>query len=214
VSVSVLVVDDHAVVREGIRAVLLRQGSISLVDEAGDGWAAVHACQARQYDVVIMDISMPGLGGVQATRELLKVSPATRVLALSMHGDRDSIQEALRAGALGYVRKSAVTEELVAAVEAVREGRVYVGDDVSRVLVEDYVRSLRNEPVAPGALSVRERQVLKMVAEGMTAKEMGAALGVSPRTVEMHRARLMKKTGVDSVAGLTRYAITHNITTL
>ena len=210
-SLKVLVVDDHAVVREGIRAVLERKAGATRVAEAGDGAAAVAACRDEAFDVVVMDVSMPGIDGVAATRELLRASPSTRVLALSMHDEREVVQDMLRAGASGYLLKSAITEELVKAVDAVAGGGIYVGANITGMVLDDYVQGLRKDNAEPTPLSARERQVLQLVVDGKSAKEAAAVLGVSPRTVEMHRARLMQKLGVNSAAGLVRYALANGI---
>lgn len=216
-TLRVLVVDDHAVVREGIRAVLERKSPATRVAEAADGAAAIAACRARPFDIVVMDVSMPGMDGVTATRALMGLDPAPRVLALSMHGEHEFVRAMLRAGARGYLLKSAITEELVMAIDAIAQGQNYFGASTVATVIDDYVTGLRREEAAAGVspsaprLSGRELEVLRLVAEGKSAKEAASVLGVSPRTVEMHRAHLMRKLGVNSATALVRSAIARGL---
>ncbi len=199
----VLIADDHRMFREGLAA-LLPPGEFEVVAEAGDGREAIRLARRHTPDLVLLDVSMPGLNGVDATREVLRVSPRSRVIVLTMHKDSAYLFQALRAGARGYVLKTQGRMELLEALRAVARGEAHLAQG----LIDPLVGSLQergdwlSDPLSP-----REREVLQLIAEGKSAKEIGAALGISPKTAESHRARIMAKLDLHETAGLVRYAI-------
>ncbi len=206
--IRVLVVDDHSVVREGIRTVLAGAPGFLMVAEAATAEQAVAEAQAHQPDVVVLDISMPGGSGLGVVGTLRQVAPKARILILSVHDDTEYVVESVRAGAHGYLRKDTSPGELRDAIRAVHEGGAFFSPQVARHLTA----AIREQPVpAPGAgleaLTGRERDVLVRVARGLTNKETAAELGISTRTAEAHRDSLMRKIGIRTVAGLTRFAI-------
>ncbi|HEV3026582.1 MAG TPA: response regulator transcription factor, partial [Planctomycetota bacterium] len=210
-SIRVLLVDDHPVVRDGLRMYLSKRPGIDVVGEGGDGLSAVELCRQLRPDVVLMDLAMPGMNGLEAISHIRMVSPATRVLILTMQEDREYLREARRHGASGYLVKDAGPAELATAIGAVHAGDPFYAIGTSQALVQELSREARSEtPKTPEpALSPRERQVLSMLAEGKGSREIAAQLGLGLRTVESHRLRLRKKLGIRSVAGLTRYALEH-----
>lgn len=214
-SLRVLIADDHRIVREGLRSLLEAEPDIHVVGEAGDGREAIALARELQPDVVIMDIAMPLLNGVEATRQIVPELAQTRVIMLSVYADRRFVAEALRAGATGYVAKDCAYEELVRAVRAVVVGKTYLCPRITSVVVEDYVRRAPTEPESAFTLlTARERQVLQLLAEGKTTREIAGVLGVAVKTAETHRQNMMKKLGTRSLADLTRYAIREGLTTL
>jgi DNA-binding NarL/FixJ family response regulator len=200
---NVLLADDHQIVRQGVRALLERE-RFDVVAEASDGREAVCLAERTRPDVAVLDLSMPTLNGIDAGREILKVSPRTRFLLLTMHTEEHHILEALRAGARGCVTKSQASEHLVQAIREVCADRVYLSPSVSGAVVQAYLAgtALPYEP-----LTARERQVLQLVAEGKTTKEVAVILGISVKTAESHRTRMMEKLDIHSTAGLVHYAI-------
>lgn len=198
-----LLADDHALVRQGLKAFLERQG-FQVVCEAADGQEALRTAEKTLPDVAIVDISMPVLNGTDAARELKKSSPKTKVILLTKHDEDQYVTEALRAGVSGYVLKSQVVDDLVHAIQEVSRGSVYLSPSISRVVVDAYL-STTNAPA--DALSARERQILQLVGEGKSTKEVAVQLGVSVKTAESHRARLMRKLDIHETASLVRYAI-------
>jgi DNA-binding NarL/FixJ family response regulator len=201
--IRILLADDHALVRQGLMAFLEGQG-FEVVGEAADGQEAQRIAAKTQPDVAILDVSMPVLNGVDAARELKKSLPKTKVILLTKHDEDQYVTEALRAGARGYVLKSQVAKDLVHAIEEVCRGSVYLSPSMSRVVVDAYL-SKADAPADP--LSARERQVLQLVGEGKSTKEVATQLGVSVKTAESHRARLMRKLDIHETASLVRYAI-------
>lgn len=214
-TLRVVLVDDHRMFREALRPLLAQTPGFEIVGEAGDGQQAIELCAQLAPDVVIMDVSMPGLNGLEATRRLLAERPRTRVVVLSMHADRRFVAETLRAGAAAYVLKDAGFAELVRALQAVAEGRTYLSEPVRQLVVQEYVAGLQREDrSAFSLLSAREREVLQLVAEGVSTKEIGDRLAVSVKTVETHRRQIMEKLDLHSVAELTKYAIREGLTPL
>jgi DNA-binding NarL/FixJ family response regulator len=213
--ITVLVVDDHAVVREGIRHVLSGP-EFTVVGEGASAAEAVSLAASQTPDVIVLDISMPGGSGLHAVPEVLERSPLTRVLMLSVHDDLEYVLESVRIGAHGYLRKDSTPGELRAAIAAIHGGASYYSPQVAQRLAEA-LRSGHTPSDAPKApkaadvLTKREREILGKIAEGNTNKEIGAALGISTRTVEAHRDSLMKKIEIRTVAGLTRYALDQGI---
>jgi DNA-binding NarL/FixJ family response regulator len=214
--IRVMVVDDHSVVREGIRHVLADAAAYVVVGEAGSAAEAVASVAGWAPDVVILDVSMPGGSGLHVVPELLERVPALRVLMLSVHDDAEYVIESVRAGAHGFLRKDSTPAELRSAVSALHAGQSYYSPQVAGALA-DALRSRGAAPMperAPSAaevLTARERQILALIAEGRTNREIGAKLGISTRTVEAHRDSLMRKLGIRTVAGLTRLAIEQGI---
>ena len=207
--VRVLLADDHTLMREGVRRILAADGGIEVVAEVGDGQAAVAQTLATRPDVAVLDITMPGGGGLEAARQIRRQAPEVRILILSMHLQPEYLMESVRAGAHGYLVKDAAAAELVAAVRAVCNGDSYYSAAVSAQMSDLLRRKLEGEEVtnALERLSPREREVLRHIAEGASNKEIAGSLGISVRTVETHRDSLMKKLGIHSVAGLTRFAL-------
>ena len=199
----VLLADDHALVRQGLKALLERQG-FQVVCEVSDGQEAIRSVEKTQPDVAIIDISMPILNGVDAARELKKSSPKTKVILLTQHEEDQYVTEALRAGVKGYVLKGQAADDLVYAIQEVCRGSVYLSPHISRAVVDAYLSKtyVSNDP-----LSGRERQVLQLVSEGKSTKDIAVHLGISVKTAESHRARLMKKLDIHETASLVRYAI-------
>ena len=194
-------------VREGLRALLEREG-FRIVGEASNGMEAVAACQEQQPDVAILDLLMPRLNGVEAAREILNRSPRTKVILLTMYSEDHYVLEALGAGILGYVLKTKAASTLVEAIEEVAAGNVYLSPGISRSVVDAY---LGKSGVATDPLSPRERQALQLIAEGLSTKEIADLMGISPKTAESHRARIMEKLNIHDTASLVRYAIRRGI---
>jgi DNA-binding NarL/FixJ family response regulator len=212
--IRVLLADDHELVRAGFRALLAGLSDVEVVAEADDGRAALALVAAHQPDVVLMDISMPGLNGLEATGRIVKEFPRTRVIILSMHANEDHVLLALRKGASGYLLKGARLAELDLAVRSVARGEVYLSPAVSKHVLADYLQRA-GEPSAPSAgegssierLTARQREVLQLIAEGGTVKQIAQTLGISAKTVETHRAQIMERLAIHDLAGLVRYAI-------
>ncbi len=211
----ILIADDHQILRQGLRSLLDRYPDMEVVGEAPEGRTAVKLAADLAPDVLIMDVAMPDLNGVEATRQVLANAPATRVIALSMHSDRRFVAEMLKAGAKGYLLKEGAFEELANAIRAVVSGRVYLSPGVADVVVDDYLhRRPGDGPSAFGKLSPREREVLQLLAEGKATKEIARELHVSVKTIETHRRQIMAKLDVYSVAELTKYAVREGQTAL
>jgi DNA-binding NarL/FixJ family response regulator len=204
--VRILLADDHAVVRHGLRLTLEAEPDFEVVAEASDGAQAVEAALRGDIDLAILDIAMPRLTGIQVTRQLAEHRPDLRVLILSMHDNEQFFFEALRAGASGYVLKSAAHEDLVAACRATMRGEPFLYPRAVAALVREHLEQHRDEPV-PDPLSPRESEVVKLIAEGLTSREIGALLSISDKTVERHRANVLDKLGLKDRVALTRYAI-------
>ncbi|MCL4797413.1 MAG: response regulator transcription factor [Bryobacteraceae bacterium] len=200
----VILADDHAVVRQGFRLILSAQPDLEVVAEAGNGREAVELAVRLKPEVAVVDVSMPELNGIEATRRILEGSPHTRVLALSMHKDAVYVREILRAGARGYLLKDAVDTEFLHAIRAVARGDGYLSPAVSAAVLDDYRRSV-SDPI--DLLTSREREVLQMIAEGKTNKEIANLLSLSVYTVDAHRGRIMEKLNVHSVTDLVRFAV-------
>jgi two-component system, NarL family, response regulator NreC len=218
--IRLMLVDDHDVVRTGLKAFLESKGGFRVVAEAGSGISALEQILLAQPDVVVMDITMPEMDGLEATRQLKASCPECRVLALTVHEDRQYFFEMLAAGASGYITKQAAADELVAAIQTVANGNVYLQPVLARWLLDDYRRLSERAPVkdpndsgaAPAkkgknVLSSREQQVLELVAEGLTTPQISERLGISPKTVARHRERIMSKLNIHSTTELVKYAI-------
>lgn len=214
-TVSVVLVDDHVVMREGLRRILEQAKDVRVDGESGDGLAAIELVRRRAPDVVVMDIAMPGLNGVEATRRIRAESPTVNVVALSAYADKRYVLAMVDAGAKGFVVKAGAAEELLMAVRAAAKGQSYLSPHVAGALVQAYARRLFPEDnSAYTLLSAREREVVQLLAEGKTSKEIAARLSIAAKTVEVHRRNVMKKLGLHSVADLTKYAVREGLTSL
>jgi len=209
--IRILIADDHAVLRDGLRAVLGRCDDLEVVGEAGNGAEAIEACRRLRPDVVLMDVAMPVLGGLEATPTILKEDPRCRVLVLTQYGDREYVSRMLRAGAAGYVLKSAASAELASAVRAVHRGGLALDPAVARELLDGRAPAADASADPYDVLTDRERQVLKLVAEGRSNKEVADVLGVSVKTAMSHRAHLMEKVGAHGRTDLVRFAVKHGV---
>jgi two-component system response regulator NreC len=204
----ILLADDHSVVRQGFRLILENQTDMEVVGEASNGREAVHIAESLQPDVIVMDVTMPELNGIEATRRIGELAPRARVLALSMHKDSVYVREILRAGAKGYLLKDAAGNDLLAAVRAVARGEGYLSPAVSDAVLTDYRKHVTN-PI--DLLTSREREVLQMIAEGKTNKEIANSLQLSVYTVEAHRGRVMEKLNLHSTGELVRFALRNGL---
>lgn len=214
-NIKVLLVDDHKIVREGLRSLLEKENDITIVAEADNGRTAVQRAIEILPDVVVMDIAMPEMNGIEATRRITAENPEIRVLALSMHSARRFVSEALSVGAKGYLLKDCAADELVRGIRTVAADKIYLSPDIADQIVKDYVKNLPDsQPAALNVLSTREKEVLQLIAEGRNTKEIAFTLNVSIKTIETHRQQIMKKLNLQSVAGLTRYAIREGLTPL
>jgi DNA-binding NarL/FixJ family response regulator len=211
--VRVLLADDHTLVRKGLVSLLLDSGECEIVAEASDGLEAVEKAQATHPDVAILDLSMPRLPGLEAVRRIHEALPQTRVLVLTAHEEEEYVLPIVRAGASGYLIKDSAVAELLAAVRALHAGQGYFGPHAARVLAEQYRHPERTSGDPYGALSSREREVFHLVVEGKTTKEVARTLGISVKTADNHRYRLMEKLGVHNAAELVRYAARHGLMT-
>jgi DNA-binding NarL/FixJ family response regulator len=212
-TIRVLLVDDHQVVRDGLRVLLEAESDMEVIGGAGNGLEAVRKVHELHPDVVVMDLAMPELNGTEATAQIHDVCPATEVLVLSMHSTAEHIFRAFQAGAQGYVLKESAGPEVVAAVRAVHAGKRYLSQKIAGTVVDDYIRE-RRAATPLESLSRRERQILQLISEGKSTAETAKALFLSPKTVETYRSRMMHKLGVDNFAALVRFAIQHGVTTL
>ncbi len=205
--IRVLLADNHTLVRAGLRALLQNIEGIQVVAEAGNGREALHLIAVHQPDLVLMDIAMPEMNGLEATAQVVKDFPQVRVIILSMHANEEYVLQALRTGAIGYVLKDAGISELELAVRASVRGETYLSPAVSKHVVADYVRRVGGESSSLEQLTSRQREILQLIAEGRTTKEIADLLYISVKTVETHRMQLMKRLDIHDVAGLVRYAI-------
>lgn len=212
--ITVLIADDHRIVREGLKA-LLSSADIETIAEAADGWETIEQTRRLVPDVVVMDVSMPGLNGVDATRRIVKLGVPSRVLALSAHGSEQYIRDMLQAGAAGYLLKDSAADELIIAIRAIVAGQLYVSPLITGTVVADYLNQLQGtNGAAPALLTGREREVLQMIAEGLSTAAIAERLNLSVKTVETHRQRIMTKLDIRTIAGLTKYSIRAGITSL
>lgn len=212
-TIRVLLLDDHAVVRDGLQALIGAQPDIEVVGSFGSADEAIRFAAETPPDVAVLDIALAGLDGIEAARRMHDQCPETRLLMLSMHASSEFVYQALRAGALGYVLKESAGEEVVAALRAVHSGQRYLSGKISTRTLEDYVR--QRGPEHPlERLSPRERQVLKLIVEGSTSNEVAALLGVSPKSVDTYRSRLMAKLGIEDLPALVKFAIRQGMTSV
>jgi DNA-binding NarL/FixJ family response regulator len=205
--IRVVLVEDHALVRAGIRALLESIPGIQVLAEAGEGTQALALIDSYRPDVVLMDIALPGINGLELTAQVIAEFPPVRVIILSMYANEEYVAEALRAGATGYLLKNASTPELALAVQAVARGESYLSPPVSLQLVQDYARRARGEPSGIERLTARQREILQLIAAGHTTVQIAQQLHISPKTVESHRNQLMQRLEIYDIPGLVRYAI-------
>ena len=210
-NIRVLLVDDHHLVRTGMRSLMQAMSDITVVGESGDGRAALELLTSLQPNIVLMDIAMPELNGLEATTRIAKDFPNTRVIILSMHASEEYVLQALRAGASGYLVKNAAPEELELAIRAVARGETYLSPAISRHVVEELLGRSTASTNPVDALTPRQREILQLVAEGKSTKQIAGSLGVSVKTIESHRAQLMERLDIRDVAGLVRFAIRHGV---
>jgi DNA-binding NarL/FixJ family response regulator len=210
--ITVFVADDHAIVREGLANLLGARPDIQVVGTAADGRDTVRQVEKLKPEVVVMDISMPQMNGIEAAREIRSRAPQTRVVILSMHSSTEHVFHALEAGACAYVLKESAASEIVDAVHAVHAGHRYLSPKVSEVMADNISRGSAASPLE--SLSKRERQVLQLVAEGRSSAQIAATLHLSPKSVDTYRSRLMQKLHIGDVAGLVKFAIQHGLTPL
>jgi DNA-binding NarL/FixJ family response regulator len=214
-TIRVLLADDHNIVREGLRSLLEKEPDIDIVAMADNGRTAVQLAAELKPDVVVLDIAMPELNGIEATRRISRDDPQIKVLALSMHSARRFVTEALSAGAKGYLLKDCAAEELVRAIRTVAGNETYLSPKVAGLIVKDYLKHSPETTLSDNScLTNREREILQLIAEGESTKETAFKIGVSIKTVETHRQQIMKKLNLHSVAELTRYAIREGLTPL
>jgi DNA-binding NarL/FixJ family response regulator len=213
---QVLLVEDHTVVRCGVRALLEGSQEVQVIGEAENGREAVEMARTLKPQLVLMDVAMGELNGIDAARQIVENDPQTRVLMLSMHDNEQYIYESLKAGAKGYILKSAAVQELMKGIREVAAGRNYVSPSLASTVMDDYVRRAKGTraPSDIHKLTAREREVLQLMAEGKSSAEIAGRLYISVRTVETHRHNIMEKTTIRSVAGLTRFAIRHGLCSL
>jgi DNA-binding NarL/FixJ family response regulator len=207
--IRIVLADDHAVMRRGLRLVLLEQQDFQVVGEASDGREAVRLAEALHPDVVVLDISMPGLNGIEAARQISARQPDTALVVLSMHSDEGYVLRALKAGVRGYLLKEAPESDFIQAIHCVSQGKAFFSPAVSRTLAEDYVRQSNERDIEDSydLLTVREREILQLIAEGRSNKEVAATLNLSVYTVETHRSNVMSKLNLHSIPELILYAV-------
>jgi DNA-binding NarL/FixJ family response regulator len=211
--IRILLADDHAIVRHGLSQSIQREKDMEVIGQAENGISTVEMVRELSPDIVIMDISMPDLNGMEATREIIRDFPQVKVIGLSMHSAKKFITEMFKAGASAYLLKDCKFEELAEAIRTVMSGKSYISPEISKEVVESYIKTAEQKQSSVfSTLSKREREVLQLLAEGQTTKQIGLKLHISPKTVEAHRLRVMDKLDIDNVAQLTKYAIQEGLT--
>lgn len=214
-SIRILLADDHGIIRQGLRSLLEKEPDMQVVGEAEDGRKAIELVNECSPDIVIMDITMPNLNGVEATRHITGESSKSKVIALSIHSNRRFVADMLKAGASGYILKECLSDELVQAIRTVAGGGRYLSPRITDVVIDDYVKRLSTTPESRIAtLTARERQVLQLLAEGKSTKQIALGLHVSSKTIEANRRRIMEKIDIHSIAELTKYAVREGLTSL
>jgi len=210
--ITVALADDHNIVRQGLRKLLEDEEGIEVVGEASDGFEAAQMVESVRPDILVVDVMMPGMNGLEVTRQVKKRSPKTSVIVLSMHSDNGYVLEALRSGAKGYILKESVVGDLIQAIRQAIAGRRYLSHTLSERAIEGYLRQSDGASLEPlDLLTLREKEVLHLVAEGLSNTQIAQRLSISRRTVEMHRANLMRKLGLHSQAQLLRYALNQGV---
>ena len=212
---KIILADDHKIIREGLRSLIEKQPDMEVIAEAQDGLTTVNLVQKLKPDVVIMDIGMPEMNGIDATTKITTEYKTVKVIALSMHSDRRFVMQMLKAGAAGYLLKDSAFEELVSAIHAVIAKQHYLSQKITDVVVQEYLQNLpRNESTVFTVLTAREREVLQLIAEGKSTKQIASVLNLSVKTIETHRQQIMEKLDMHSIAQLTKYAIREGLTSL
>jgi len=214
-TIKIILADDHKVLREGLKSLLNQEKDIQVIGEADDGQAVVRLTRKLEPDIVVLDIGMPNMNGIQATQHIVAEVPDTKVLALSMHSDHQFVVKMLQAGASGYMLKDCAFEELVLAVRTIADGKFYLSNDVTGVVITNYINSMQataaaGEPI----LTSRERETLQLIAEGNSTAETANILNVSTKTIETHRKHIMDKLDIHNIADLTKYAVRVGLTSL
>jgi two-component system, NarL family, response regulator NreC len=211
--IRVVLTDDHTIVRNGLRALLNREPRIDVVDEAGDGRETIQKVRKHLPDVVVMDIGMPNMNGIEATRQIKKRFPNVRILILTMHKSEEYISAILDAGASGFVLKQAAPAELIMAIKTVHKGDSFLSSSVSTTVIQGYLNKFNDRKVPSGfdSLTEREREVLQLIAEGKSTRQIAECLFISPKTIEVHRSHLMKKLDLHNIAEIVRYALRKGI---
>ncbi|WP_320042870.1 response regulator transcription factor [uncultured Desulfobacter sp.] len=217
--INIILADDHHLIREGLRLLLDREKDFSVLAEADDGRAALSAVKKFKPDLVIMDVSMPELNGMEATRKIISEAPGTKIMALSMYSDKRFVEGMFQAGVSGYILKNCIAKELVSAIRLVAKGQVYISPEIAGTIVDGYLSRVvpendMNRRTSRKTLTDREREILQLISEGQNTKEIAEKLHVSSKTVDAHRRNIMTKIGVQSIAELTKFAIREGITTL
>ncbi len=211
--IRILIADDHSILRHGLSKSIQQQEDMEVVGQAADGLTAVRMVRELSPDIVIMDISMPDINGMDATAEIVRDFPNAKVIGLSMHSAKKFVREMFKAGASGYLLKDCSFDELAGAIRIVMSGKSYLSPEITDVLLDNYVRTAsEDDSTVFTNLTKRERQVLQLMAEGLTTKQIGLKLHISPKTVEAHRLRIMDKLEIDNIAQLTKYAIQEGLT--
>ena len=214
-NIKIVLADDHKIMRKGLRALIDSHSGLTVVEEAHNGRIAVELARKLLPDVVIMDVAMPDLNGIEATRRIIAELSHTKVIALSMHFDKEFVIAMLKVGALGYLLKDCAVEELICAIRAVMNNKIYLSRTISDIVIDDYMRSLSKDEVSIlSTLTGREREVLQLIAEGKTTKEIASCLHVSINTIDTHRRQVMEKLDMHNIAELTKYAIRKGLTPL
>ena len=214
-SIKVIIADDHKIMRDGLKSMLEKQRDIEIIAEASNGRTTVELAIKLNPDVIIMDVSMPDMNGIEATLRIIEKSPKIKVIALSMHSDRQFIIEMLNAGASGYLLKDCAFHELINAIHSVASNRSYLSPEIADVMIKEYKHVISKESLSVfSLLTSRERQVLQLIAEGKTTKEIAYTLKVSTKTIETYRQQIMYKLDIHSIAGLTKYAVREGLTSI
>ncbi len=214
-TIKILLADDHKIIRDGLKSLIDNEPGMGVAAEARNGREAVKLAASLKPDIIIMDISMPDLNGIEATRQILSDNSLNKVIAFSMHSDKRFVVEMLRAGAMAYLLKDSAFEELVRAIKAVADGQIYLSPRITGTVIKDYMNQLNSSDVSESvSLTSREREVLQLIAEGQTTKQIASQLHVSVKTVETHRRQIMDKLKIHSIAELTKFAIREGLTTL
>ncbi len=212
----ILIADDHGIVRDGLRVLIERQLDMEVVGEAEDGQIAVQLAEELLPDVVVMDITMPNLNGIEATRQIIEKMPSIKVIALSIHSDHHFVVDMLKAGASGYVLKTCLSDDFIRAIRTVMTAdEIYLSPRIASIVVDDYVNAVPAEAASiSSVLTDRERKVTQLLSEGKSTKEIALQLHVSPKTVDANRRQIMNKLNIHNVAKLTKYAVQHGLTSL
>ena len=214
-SIKVIIADDHKIMRDGLKSMLEKQRDIEIIAEASNGRTTVELAIKLNPDVIIMDVSMPDMNGIEATRQIIGKSPKIKVIALSMHSDKQFILEMLNAGASGYLLKDCAFHELINAIHSVASNRSYLSPEIADIMIKEYKHVISKESLSVfSLLTSRERQVLQLIAEGKTTKEIAYTLKVSSKTIETYRQQIMYKLDIHSIAGLTKYAVREGLTSI